>query len=79
MVHVMRGANSVANPDLPVSKARVEMVERLIDHYLGHEDLADTFERESSCPRRHVDLGTTSRPLSIQLGSHALSDHLHRR
>ncbi|MEZ6031461.1 MAG: M56 family metallopeptidase [Planctomycetaceae bacterium] len=50
IVDVMRGANSVAREELPVAKARVELVERLIDHYLGHEDLADTFGAMSDGP-----------------------------
>jgi hypothetical protein len=51
MVHVMQGANSsLADPHLRVFKARVEMVERLIDHYLGHEDLAETFDSLGAGP-----------------------------
>jgi beta-lactamase regulating signal transducer with metallopeptidase domain len=50
IVKVMQGANSVAREELPVAKARVEVVERLIDHYLGHEDLADTFGALSGGP-----------------------------
>lgn len=50
IVEVLMAANSVADPDSVVAKARVEMVERLIEHYLGHEDLADTFRHLNAGP-----------------------------
>ena len=42
-VHVLGGANSVADPGSVIGNAGVEMIERLIDHYMVHEDLIDTF------------------------------------
>jgi hypothetical protein len=39
MQHVMRGAASVGDAESPVARARVTLVDLIIEHYLKHEDL----------------------------------------
>ena len=41
---VMRGAQSVGDPSTKIAAAREEMVDRLIDHYLGHKKLYRVFD-----------------------------------
>jgi peroxiredoxin len=47
---IMQDANSVGDPKTKVAKARNEMVDRLIEHYLGHEDLATVFRSMHAGP-----------------------------
>jgi hypothetical protein len=54
MHHVMRGAASVGVPESPVARARVTLVDLIIEHYLAHEDLdllLGTFAGGPAVPR----------------------------
>ena len=46
----MSSAASVGNPETEAAKGRNEMVDRLIKHYLDHEELATTFDNLDAGP-----------------------------
>jgi len=50
IVHVLQAADARTDPESELATARIELVDRLISVYLGHEDLADSFRGLRSGP-----------------------------